>query len=79
MLEGIEESKVAAEETDNEESTTMTGADTGAGTGNNPATITTNRSAGINHFVQTILNLPQNCFADLAIWKATGGLSIVTF
>lgn len=79
MQEGVEESKVAAEENDDRDSPATTTMTETTGTSYNPATITTNHTAEINHFVQTILNLPKDSFADLAVWKLTGEVSTTTF
>ena len=71
IREGIEESKVEEEETDDKESTataTMTG-----------STPTTSQGPQIKHLVETILRQKQDGFVDLAVWNWIGMDSAATF
>ena len=71
IREGIEESKVEEEETDDKESTataTMTG-----------STPITSQGPQIKHLVETILKQKQDSFVDLAVWNWLGMDSAATF
>ena len=71
IREGIEESKVEEEETDDKEPTataTMTG-----------STPITSQGPQIKHLVQTILRQKQDSFVDLAVWNWLGLDSAATF
>ena len=80
IQEGIGESKVEPEETDDADATATASTVTGTGiTTMTGATPVTKHGPQIKHFVETILRQKQDSFVDLAVWKWIGLDSTATF